>query len=88
MPLLLPKDPTREDNLFGDIRWAVPKLHKREKHRNAWISDETWRLSDKRVSARRGTSVRARLQILGRAIREILMGDWKRRVEDAGIRQS
>ena len=54
MPLLPPKEPTREDELFGDIRRAVPKPHEREKHRNAWISDETWRLADERVSARRG----------------------------------
>ena len=54
MPLLPPKEPTREDNLFGDLRRAVPKPHEREKYRNAWISDETWRLVDKRVSARRG----------------------------------
>ena len=54
MPLLPPKEPTREDELFGDLRRAVPKPHEREKHRNAWISDETWRLANERVSARRG----------------------------------
>ena len=75
MPLLPPKEPTREDKLFGDLRWAVPKPHEREKHRNAWISDETWRLADKRVSARRGTRVRARLRRLGRAVRANLKGD-------------
>ena len=40
LPLLPPKEPTREDKLFGDLRRAVPKPHEREKHRNAWISDE------------------------------------------------
>ena len=40
MPLQPPKDPTREDELFGDLRRAVPKPHEREKHRNAWISEE------------------------------------------------
>ena len=84
MPLLPPKEPTREDELFGDLRRAVPKPHEQEKHRNAWISDETWRLADERVSARRGTRVRARLQRLGRAVRASLKGDRKRRVEDAG----
>ena len=84
MLLLPPKEPTKEDELFGDLRRAVPKPHEREKHRNAWISDETWRLSDKRVSVRRGTRVRARLRRLGRAVRASLKGGRKRRVEDAG----
>ena len=29
MPLQPPKDPTREDELFGDLRRAVPKPHER-----------------------------------------------------------
>ena len=41
MPLTPPKEPTREDTLFGDLRRAVPKPHMRKQHRNAWISDET-----------------------------------------------
>ena len=49
-----------------------------------WISEETWRLADERVSAKRGTRVRARLRRLGRAFRASLKGDRKRRVEDAG----
>ena len=84
MPLLLPKDPMREDKLFRDLRRAVPKPHEREKHRNVWISEETWRLANERVSARRGTRVRARLRRLGRAVRASLKGDRRRRVEDAG----
>ena len=84
MPLLPPKEPTREDKLFGDLRRAVPKPHEREKHRNAWISDETWRIADGRVSVRRGTRVRARLRRLGRAVRVSLKGERRRRVEDAG----
>ena len=40
--------------LFGDLRRAVPKPHEREKHRNAWISEETWRLADERVSKKGG----------------------------------
>ena len=61
MPLQPPKKPTRENELFGDLLRAVPKPHEWEKHRNAWISEETWRLANKRVSAKRGTRVRARL---------------------------
>ena len=84
MPLLPLKEPTREDKIFGDLRRAVPKPHEREKHRNAWISDKTWRLADERVSARRGTKVRARLRRLDRAVRASPKGDRRRRVEDAG----
>ena len=62
----------------------MPKPHEREKHGNAWISEETWRLADKRVSAKRGARVRARLRRLGRAFRSSLKGDRKQRVEDAG----
>ena len=46
IPLTPPKQPTMEDMLFGDLRRAVPKPHSREQHRNAWVSDETWKLVD------------------------------------------
>ena len=69
---------------YGDLWRAVPKSHERDKHRNAWISKEMWRVPHKRVSEKRGTIVRARLRRLGRAFRASLKGDRKRRVEDAG----
>ena len=72
MPLKPLLEPTREDELFGALRRAVPKPHEREKHKNEWISDETWRPVDERVSVRRGTRVRARIQRLVRAIRSSL----------------
>ena len=50
MPLRPPMDPTREDGIFAAIQRAVPKPHVRDRHKNAWISEETWRLVDKRVS--------------------------------------
>ena len=75
MPLQPPKDPTREDELFRDLQRAVPKPHEREKHRNAWISEETCRLADEKVSSKRGTRVRARLRRLGRSFRASLKGD-------------
>ena len=84
MPLTLPKEPTREDTLFGYLRRAVPKPHMREQHRNAWISDKTWKLVDEQVSERRGPRVRSRLRRLGRAIKASLKGDRRRRVEEAG----
>ena len=55
MLLRPPTEPTREYGIFEALRRAVPKPHEREKHKNAWISEETWRLVDKRVYARRGT---------------------------------
>ena len=62
----------------------MPKPHARDRHKNEWISEDTWRLVDERVSAQRGTGVHARIQRLGRAIRASLKGDRKRRVEIAG----
>ena len=54
-PLRPPIEPTREDRIFAALRRAVPKPHGRNRHKNEWISEETWRLVDKRVSARRRT---------------------------------
>ena len=69
-PLRPPTKPTREDGAFVALRRAVPKANAREERRNEWISAETWRLVDKRVSARRdpvnGQALRRRL---GRAIK-------------------
>ena len=62
----------------------MPKPHVRERHKNEWILEETWRLVDKRVSAQRGVVVHARIWRLGRAIRSSLKGDRKRRLEIAG----
>ena len=84
MPLTPPKEPTREDTLFGYLQRAVPKLYVGEQHRNAWISDETWKLVDERVSVRREPRAQTKMQRLGRAIQASLTGDRRRRVEEAG----
>ena len=84
MPHKPPTEPTREDGIFEALWRAVPKPHEPEKHKNAWISEDTWRLVDERVYARRGTGVRVRIRRLGHAIRASLLGDRKRRVEAAG----
>ena len=84
MPLRPPTDPTRKDGIFAALWRAVPKSHARDRYKNAWISEETWRLVNKRVSTQRGTGVRMRIQILGRAIQASLQGDRKRKVETAG----
>ena len=84
MPRRPTTEPTREDGIFAALRRAVPKPHARDRHKNAWISEETWRLVNERVSTRRGTVVRMRIWRLGRAVRASLQGDRKRRFETAG----
>ena len=84
LPLRQSSKPTREDGIFAALWRAVPKPHARNWHKNEWISEETWRLVDERVSARRGTEVHARIWSLGRAIRVSLQRDKKQRVEIAG----
>ena len=84
MLLRPPTEPTREDGIFEALRRAVPKPHKRGKHKNAWISEETWRLVNERVSARMVKRVRVRIRRLGRDIHASLQGDRKRGVETAG----
>ena len=84
MLLTTPKEPTREETLFGDLRRAAPKPHLREQHRNAWISDKTWKLVDKRVSVRREPRAQTKMRRLGLAIKTSLTGDRRRRVEEAG----
>ena len=84
LPLQPPTEPTREDVIFVALRRAVPKPHAWERRTNEWISEETWRLVDERVSARRGTRVKARIRRLIREITESLKRDRKMRVEIAG----
>ena len=74
-----PTEPTREDRIFAALRRAVPKTHGKDRHKNEWISEETWRLVDKRVSARSMTRVHSRIRRMGRAIRVSLLGDRKLR---------
>ena len=84
-PVSPPTEPSRPDTLFAALRRAVPKPKPREARRNAWISAETWRLIDERVSTRRdpryGQADRRRM---GKAITASLAQDRRRRVEEAG----
>ena len=58
-----------EDAIFADLRRSIPKLKAREARKNSWILADTWRLVDKRVSARRGPAIyQALIQLLGHAI--------------------
>ena len=83
IPMKPPRRPTREDELFGDIRRSVLKPQPREQHQNAWISKETWRLVDERVTMRRKSRARTGLWKLGRDIQASMKEDRKRRVEEA-----
>ena len=83
LPLQPPTEPTREDGIFAALRMAVPKPHSRERLKNEWISEETWRLVNERVSAQRGVGVKAKIRRLSREIAASLKGDQKRRVETA-----
>ena len=84
-PVKPPAEPSRTDTLFVALRRAVPKLAPWEARQNAWISAETWRLINKRVSMRRdpwyGKADRRRM---GKAIQTNLAQDRRRRTEEAG----
>ena len=84
LPLRPPSDPTREDGIFAALRRAVPKPHARERRKNGWILEDTWRIVDERVSARKKTRDQTQIRRLSRAIAASLKGDKRRRVETAG----
>ena len=84
LPLQPPAEPTREYVIFAALRRSVPKPHARERRMNEWISEDTWRLVNERVSARRGTRVQESIRRLIRAISASIKVDRKRRVETAG----
>ena len=84
LPLQPPSDPTREYGIFVTLRSVVPKPHARDRRKNGWISEDTWRLIDKRVSARQKTRDQTQIRKLSQAIAASLKGDRRRRVETAG----
>ena len=80
LPLRPLAEPTQEDGIFVALRKAVPKPHARKRRKNRWISEDTWRLVDERVSTRRKKKDQLRIRRLSRAIAESLKGDRRRRV--------
>ena len=87
LPLIPPgnKTRTRADELFTELRRAVPKRGKLSSLHNLRISEETWRLVDKRFSTRREPErYQQRLRRLARAIRYPLKEYRRRRVTTAG----
>ena len=80
LPLKPPTEPTREEKVFAYLRRSIPKPRAREARKNEWISTETWRLVNERVSAPRdptnGQTIRWRM---GRAVKASLATDRIRR---------
>ena len=79
-----PTKPTRVYKFFVALRRAVPKSQQCAARRNTWISEETWRIVDERVSAhrdpRKGKVLKRKL---GRAVKAILAAYQKRRADEA-----
>ena len=76
---------TQVDQLFAALRRSIPRAQPREARRNAWISEETWRLVNERVSSRRDPRYgQAFKRKLGRAVKASLAAYQKQRAEEAG----
>ena len=85
LPLKSLTEPMREDDVFAALRRAVLKVRVREARINEWISTETWRLVDERVSARRDPAkVQAIKRRMGRAIKASLAADRRRHSDEVG----
>ena len=84
-PLRPPTTPTRKEGIFSALRRAALKPLTRDVRKNAWISASTWRLVDKRVSARRNIAkYQALIWRLGRAIKASLRDVRQHQAEEAG----
>ena len=85
LPLQPPSAPTREDGIFAALRRAVPKPQARDRRKNGWISEDTLRIVNERVSVRRKPAkYQTRIRRLSRAIATSLKMDRRRRFKTAG----
>ena len=85
IPLRPPTTLKREDGLFTALRRSIPKPKAQEARKNAWISVDTWRILNKRVSTLKDPERdQAIILHLGRAINLIIKGDRRRQTEEAG----
>ena len=66
--------PDKADRMFDELRRAIPKPYRKERHCQAWISPETWSLIDTRMEARRQKDIRSS-RALSRAIKAEIQGD-------------
>ena len=79
-----PGEPTRTNQLFAALRRSVPKVQPREARRNAWILETTWRIIDKRVSARRDPQYgQAFTRRIGKEVKKSPAEDRKRQADEA-----
>ena len=69
--------------MFAELRQAISKPPRRERHFQAWIYPETWSMIDTRMEARRRKDQRIS-QALARAIKATLQGDRPRQAARAG----
>ena len=71
--------------LLFHLQRAVPRAKPREARRYAWISAETWRLIDERVSVRRDPRYRTvYTRWMGKAEQTVLAADRRRRADIVG----
>ena len=82
-----PPSPNHADKVVRTLplRRAILKPNTREARKKVCILEETWRLVDKRVSARQDPArYQAHIWILGCAINASLKEERHRRIEEAG----
>ena len=51
-PIRPPEIPDRVDRMFSELRRSIPRPPWQDRHRQAWISPETWSLIDTRIVVR------------------------------------
>jgi len=81
-----PENRTESDTLFDTLVQRVEKAKSTPRvDRKSWISDDTWRLVDRRAQGKRqGTLSQEELRALNQQIHSSLKKDRKKRVTDAG----
>jgi hypothetical protein len=77
------KDATRVDTILEELKDEVPKRNRKvEDRKQSWISLETWKLIDQKVSARRHRKTNL-CKVLRKKIRKSLKKDREERCEKA-----
>ena len=82
-PIRSPATTEKEDRMFDELRRAITRPHRQERHLQAWISPETWSLIVTRIEALQLKDQRIS-QSLAHAINAALQGDRCRQAEKAG----
>ena len=69
--------------MFAELQRAIPRPPWRERHRQSWISPETWSLIDTRIEAHRRKNQRISWS-LSRTIKAWIQEDRRRRAAEEG----